>query len=339
MLQGFLHILSIGADKGDIAVPRPSAIRVFGLETSRNERQGQNQRRMEVVSEAHADLPCPFAAARRPKGAPSVAAHAVLLCLTLLAPLSGRAWAGAGEACRDQAALAEHAAGIPPGLLLAIGRRESGRADARAAAVLPWPWAVNREGEDHVFESQADAIAYVAAAQRAGSRSIDVGCFQINLKYHPTAFASLDEAFDPAANAAYAARFLTDLHDRTGSWDTAVAWYHSATPSEGAPYRDAVLAIWRGLTGTASPLMLSSSTQPVRVVMGISIWEPSPLVPASLSTAPANSTRGAPMPMMFPHPSNGLPMVITPATTYAPPARIATAVQNSQLARSGNRLR
>ena len=58
------------------------------------------------------------------------------------------------------------------------------------------------------------AIAAVKALQARGVRSIDVGCMQINLSYHPHAFRDLDQAFDPHANAAYAERFLTQLYRR-----------------------------------------------------------------------------------------------------------------------------
>ncbi len=57
----------------------------------------------------------------------------------------------------------------------------------------------------------------VAAMRAAGMQSIDVGCMQINLRAHPAAFASIDDAFDPAANADYAARFLRDLLQRPAS--------------------------------------------------------------------------------------------------------------------------
>ena len=77
------------------------------------------------------------------------------------------------------------------------------------------------------------------------SRSIDVGCFQINLAYHPGAFTSLDQAFDPRHNAHYAARFLTDLHQRSGSWDEAIGAYHSASMGKGSAYRARVFAAWR----------------------------------------------------------------------------------------------
>jgi len=234
---------------------------------------------------------------------------AMVLGLALLAAAPGRAAAGVGEACRDQAGIAEPAAGIPDGLLLAIGRRESGRFDAQTGAILPWPWAVNREGESHIFESRNEAVAYVAAAQREGSRSIDVGCFQINLKYHPTAFASLDDAFDPAANAAYAARFLRELFDREGSWETAVAAYHSATPLLGVPYREAVFATWHGIAEVARQFR-SPPSAAVRVVMGIHIWTAgaASFVPAvEAAFVPPGSARFV----------RGLPRVITPSATSA----------------------
>jgi soluble lytic murein transglycosylase-like protein len=150
----------------------------------------------------------------------------------------------AATACRDQASGVERALGLPPGLLLAVGRVESGRGDPVSHDVLPWPWSVNDEGEDHVFGSSFDAIAYVVAARARGSRSIDVGCFQVNLQYHPDAFANLTEAFDPATNARAAGDFLAELHGRTNSWESAVELYHSATPWRGIAYRDLVLARW-----------------------------------------------------------------------------------------------
>jgi hypothetical protein len=264
-------------------------------------------------------------------------AAASLLGLALLAAVPGRAAADMGETCRDQAAAAEHAAGIPDGLLLAIGKRESGRFDTAAGGVLPWPWSVNREGEGHFFASRQEAAAYVAGAQREGSSSIDVGCFQVNLKYHPMAFASLDQAFDPAANAAYAARFLRSLHDREGSWETAVAYYHSASPLLGVPYRDAVFATWHGLAGTAASSFAgtaassfagtaassfagtaASSLRPapsaaVRVVMGIHIFTSGEayFAPGTIaaSAAPPAPVAG--------HMVRGLPGVITPSGGFA----------------------
>jgi soluble lytic murein transglycosylase-like protein len=84
----------------------------------------------------------------------------------------------------------------------------------------------------------------VVAAQALGNQSIDVGCFQVNLHYHPDAFASLADAFDPASNARYAASLLNRLHDQSGSWPLAIALYHSADPLEGQRYSARVQAAW-----------------------------------------------------------------------------------------------
>jgi hypothetical protein len=96
----------------------------------------------------------------------------------------------------------------------------------------------------HFYQSKADAIAAVQAARASGIQSIDVGCMQINLMHHPAAFASLDQAFDPRANAVYAADFLTALFAQTGDWGSATGAYHSQTPGLSDDYRQRVAAFW-----------------------------------------------------------------------------------------------
>jgi soluble lytic murein transglycosylase-like protein len=149
--------------------------------------------------------------------------------------------------CAQAGASAEQAASLPANILVSIGMVESGRADLATGRVAPWPWTVNADGAGHYFASKADAIAFTRLAESSGAADVDVGCFQISLQYHPDAFASLDAAFDPAANAAYAAGFLSQLKAETGSWNTAIADYHSAVPDLGLPYQRRVLAAWQQL--------------------------------------------------------------------------------------------
>lgn len=149
----------------------------------------------------------------------------------------------AGMLCRQAIRVTERAAAIPEHLMAAIARVESGRLDAQGV-VNPWPWTINAEGVGRYFETKAEAIAAVKALQTAGTKSIDVGCMQVNLLHHPTAFASLDQAFDPLINARYAADFLLRLKAQTGAWPKATANYHSATPELGADYLRKVAAVW-----------------------------------------------------------------------------------------------
>lgn len=138
--------------------------------------------------------------------------------------------------CETAIAGAESALHLPARLLGAIADVESGRPDAKGT-IRPWPWTIDAEGQGQFFATKADAIAAVQALQASGVRSIDVGCMQVNLMHHPNAFASLDAAFDPAANALYAARFLNSLYGVSGSWVQATAAYHSETPAIGADYQ------------------------------------------------------------------------------------------------------
>jgi hypothetical protein len=175
----------------------------------------------------------------------------LLLILLILAPQG--AHAEPGLLCRAAIQAAERAAGLPPHLLMAIGRVESGRRDPDTGAFHPWPWTINAEGRGQFFPTKAAAIAGVQALQAAGTRSIDIGCMQVNLRHHPEAFANLEAAFDPLTNATYAARFLTELNATRNDWARAAAAYHSQTPERAEPYRERVMAAWSLERGQPHP--------------------------------------------------------------------------------------
>ena len=160
------------------------------------------------------------------------------------------------EACRVAIAATERAARLPPQLLAAIAKVESGRFDPGRNRVMAWPWTINAAGQSYFFTSKADAIARVQELQAQGTASIDVGCLQVNLMHHPDAFPSLDVAFDPVANANYAGRFLNQLRERTGDWGTAAAQYHSATPDLGAAYQAKVMVAWTEEQRFAQAMMI-----------------------------------------------------------------------------------
>ena len=66
--------------------------------------------------------------------------------------------------------------------------------------------------------------------QARGAVSFDVGCFQINFRWHGENFDSVEQMFDPAANSDYAARFMAELYAETRDWTRAAGYYHSRTP-------------------------------------------------------------------------------------------------------------
>jgi hypothetical protein len=146
---------------------------------------------------------------------------------------------------------------IPMHLLKAIALIESGRT-TNPGKRIAWPWTINVNGKGYVFETKYEAIKAVKKFQRQGETSIDVGCMQINLRHHPTAFRDLESAFDPQLNVAYAAQFLNNLKRQFGNWRTAVAHYHSASPKFHQPYREKIHKQWgmlRNLSGNMTPIV------------------------------------------------------------------------------------
>lgn len=155
---------------------------------------------------------------------------------------AGQTW-GQAKACESLIRRYEAAHGIPHKLLTAISLAESGR--KVGGSIVAWPWTINANGASYVFATKGEAIRMVRKLRHLGITSIDVGCMQVNLKQHPKAFSTLEAAFDPATNIAYAAKFLKAKKENKGSWVNAVAHYHSSTPQHHMPYRERVLKIWQ----------------------------------------------------------------------------------------------
>lgn len=157
----------------------------------------------------------------------------------------------------------EHKNNIPAHLLAAIATTESGRYHKGLGMSVPWPWTINVEGKGYYFNSKAEAIAQVQGLLAKGYQSIDVGCMQVNLKHHPRAFANLNEAFDPATNVSYAAKFLHDNYATLGDWIKATAAYHSRTPVYGNQYLVEIERSWNRIVAKVAEARASRNASTV----------------------------------------------------------------------------
>ena len=164
--------------------------------------------------------------------------------IAMIGALLGFAAATAGSAsaaveldpvCADATARAAAESGVPQDVLAAISLTETGR--HRDGATRTWPWTVNSEGDGYWFDTREEALSFARAELAQGTVSFDVGCFQINYHWHGENFRSVEEMFDPDANARYAARFLTDLYAELGDWSQAAGAYHSRTQVYAQRYR------------------------------------------------------------------------------------------------------
>jgi len=151
--------------------------------------------------------------------------------------------------------------GVPLSVLRAITRTETGR--GKNGTLKPWPWTVNMQGKGVWFDTEEQARVYVFRHFKKGARSFDVGCFQINYRWHGQAFNSIEEMFDPLINTRYAAEFLGKLFAETGDWTRAAGAYHSRTQKYARRYMKRYAQIHANLPDTVVALEpLAPAPQP-----------------------------------------------------------------------------
>jgi hypothetical protein len=180
----------------------------------------------------------------------------------------------AERACLDAIETAARTEGVDAATLTAIGLTEAGRGVAgagdgsRASAVTIWPWTVHDGDRGQYFPNRSAAERAVRDARRAGRRSIDVGCLQVNLRWHGDAVDDPLDLLDPATNVRVAARFLKRLSERYGA-EVAIGAYHSRSDDLATAYRARVEA-------NASALVGGGVTWPVAQASLGSLFAPGP---------------------------------------------------------------
>jgi hypothetical protein len=155
---------------------------------------------------------------------------ASILTLPTLAISTFEAKASTGI-CEREISSAARKYQIPEGILYSVGLTETGRKGSLQ------PWSLNVEGKAHFADSAEEAIEVFDEAKRDGAALIDLGCMQINHRYHGEHFTGVAEMLDPKKNVEYAAKFLAQLHAKHVTWTMAVARYHAGPNNDPAQKR------------------------------------------------------------------------------------------------------
>ncbi|MFK7942047.1 MAG: lytic transglycosylase domain-containing protein [Paracoccaceae bacterium] len=186
----------------------------------------------------------------------------LLILLVLLLPVRAEAAVATAMAmCRNAAIASADRHGIPREVMLAITLVET--RTNRGGTSGPWPWTVNVAGKGGWFDSRAAALIHAQRALARGENSFDVGCFQLNYRWHGQHFASIDEMFEPKPSGDYAARFLKTLFAETGDWIKAAGYYHSRTAKHSKRYRGLVARAVKGMGGKVPQKVTVSSSAPL----------------------------------------------------------------------------
>tara|TARA_R110000868_G_scaffold4303_3_gene27361 strand:- start:4124 stop:5119 length:996 start_codon:yes stop_codon:yes gene_type:complete len=190
--------------------------------------------------------------------------------------------------CERATVATEMAQRLPRAILFSVAMVESGRYNKATKKTRPWPWTINAEGQSFYFKTKREAVAAARQLMKDGVRSFDVGCMQINMRYHPNAFTDLEAAFDPIINVAYSAEFLKRLHSKSNSWPEAIAAYHSQTKTRSQPYFARVIDVWTDQHERISELAHVLREQAkAQVALQLRHTQEDPIYIAPVETAPA----------------------------------------------------
>jgi hypothetical protein len=132
---------------------------------------------------------------------------------------------------------------IPHKLLAAISLTETGR--TVDGSFISWPWSLNVSGKSFIFDNKENTKKFLKEKIDNEINNIDIGCMQINYKYHKKSFEDLNSFLDPEKNVEWAAKFLVSLHNKYKSWNTAISRYHSSNPDRMKKYLLKVHKNWK----------------------------------------------------------------------------------------------
>lgn len=171
--------------------------------------------------------------------------------------------------CLNATVQAEEKYQIKTNLLTSISNVETGRWNEKVAQKVAWPWTVNVKGKGYFYKTKAEAVAAVKDWQSRGYKSIDVGCMQINLRFHGKEFASIEDAFDPHKNVDVAARYLRNRYNVRKDWLHAATDYHSRNQRKANVYMKKLLVALNNvkiersqyLTSYASNMMITEDNR------------------------------------------------------------------------------
>ncbi len=143
---------------------------------------------------------------------------------------------------------------IIPEIVWAVSKTESNYKGA------PWPWTANFRGKPYYFKNQEELKSFIKKLPKKQREDLDIGCMQINYRYHGWKFNDIIEMTDPQRNMILGSLYLYELYlkekiyqlnrkrhnqrwkipDDLHIWAIAVGRYHSHRQKNGKKYVRAV---------------------------------------------------------------------------------------------------
>lgn len=99
---------------------------------------------------------------------------------------------------------------------------------------------LNVGGKSISFESKDLAIKFLKKLIQHGVTNVDVGCMQINVRWHGNNIQSPEQLFDEKTALRYGAKLLKTLSLEKGGWLQGILFYHSGDPKAQSRYLEKI---------------------------------------------------------------------------------------------------
>jgi hypothetical protein len=139
--------------------------------------------------------------------------------------------------------------GLPGNLIRAIALEESRRLNAETNQVQPWPWTLHAENRALFFSSRREAESALRQLRYRGVTNIDVGAFQVNIRWNGHLTERPEDLLDPAVNIWAFSQVIRECQSRMKRVREVISCYHTGQPSSerGRRYADRVITRWKDL--------------------------------------------------------------------------------------------
>lgn len=121
---------------------------------------------------------------------------------------------------------------VPADILYALAVQES-NTKMNNKTVQPWPFTIHDGKKGKRYANYEDMVGAANQLIANGQRSIDIGWFQVNWRWHGHRVKSVEELSVPWNNGIVASQILIEQYNKHKNWAIAAGRYHNPSNTDG----------------------------------------------------------------------------------------------------------
>lgn len=121
---------------------------------------------------------------------------------------------------------------VPADILYALAVKETNTKMSNRS-VAPWPFTLNVKGKGYSYATYDEMVGAAYQFLDSGTRSIDIGLFQVNWLWNGHRASSIEDLGHPEKNGQVASEILLEHYLKHKDWAKAAGRYHNPANKNG----------------------------------------------------------------------------------------------------------